>query len=315
MAAIVVEHVSKAFRRGLFGVGSTVHALQDVSFEVSAGEAIGIIGPNGAGKTTMLGCLLGFLRPDQGRVTVDGREPDELSVRARTGYLPERLVMDRWMSGSTFLRYHHALGGLPAASRRADCAALLDRVGLDPAARERAIGSYSRGMLQRIGVAQALLGRPQFVFLDEPISGVDPSGIVVIRGILEELRRSGATLVINSHQLDEVERLCDRIVFVRGGRVEALEVIRAGAELARRVRVRFSVSGRQPTDAELAGIGERLGSTLVSWSAPDARFQVKDDAAATALLGALIAAGWPVVEASAEESRLERLFSAAATTT
>ena len=302
MPDIVVEALVKTFRAG------HVRALDGVSLKIESGEAVGIIGPNGAGKTTLFGCLLGFLQPDSGRVTIDGRPSDDLAIRAATGYLPERLVMDRWMTGLDFLAYHHALARLPAASRHADGVAALDRVGLEREAGTKAIRSYSRGMLQRLGLAQALLGEPQLLFLDEPISGVDPAGILLFRRLLAEQRARGATLLVNSHQLDEVERLCDRVVFVEHGRVAAMETQAVGATAARGLRVRFSAStplAREPVEAAARG----AGAEVLEVTPPDARFRVADDAAATRLLAALIAAGLPVIEAVAEEGRLERLFS------
>ncbi len=307
MPAIVVERLTKTYARGLGPFAQPVRALDDVSLEVKPGESLGVIGPNGAGKTTLVGCLLGFLRPDAGTITVDGHAPDDLAVRAMTGYLPERLVMDRWMTGLDFLRFHHALARLDAAAREADCRALLERVGLDPAAGGQRVGRYSRGMLQRLGLAQALIGRPRLLFLDEPISGVDPAGIVLFRRLLSELRDQGTTLVINSHQLDEVERVCTRVVFVKQGRIEAMDTVRAGAEHARVLRVRLA-AGAAPDAARLAELGTGADARFEGWVAPHARWSVADDAGATRLLAALLAAGLPVVEASPEEGRLERLF-------
>src|SRR5262245_59993838 len=164
MTGIEVDGLSKTYRRR--ATGQTVRALADVSLRIEPGEAFGIIGPNGAGKTTFLGCLLGFLRPDAGRITIDGHAPDDLAVRSVTGYLPERLVLDRWMTGYGFLAYHHALAKLPAATRHADVTASLERVDLAGDAAGRGIRRYSRGMLQRLGLAQAMLGRPRYLFLD-----------------------------------------------------------------------------------------------------------------------------------------------------
>ncbi len=301
MPAIVVENLVKTFRAG------TVRALDGVSVALEPGEAVGIIGPNGAGKTTLLGCLLGFLRPDSGRVAIEGREPDDLANRAVTGYLPERLVLDRWMNGLDFLAYHHALARLPQASRRADCEAALAQVGLEPVAGRQPIRGYSRGMLQRLGLAQALLGEPRFLFLDEPISGVDPAGILLFRRLLAEQRARGATLLVNSHQLDEVERLCDRVVFVSKGRVESMTTQAAGATAARALRVRFA-GGVAPERATLEDAARAAGAELLDAVAAGTRFRVADDAGATRLLAALLAAHVPVVEAAAEEGRLERLF-------
>jgi ABC-2 type transport system ATP-binding protein len=309
VAAIVVEDLTKTYR------GGSVRALDGVSLQVEQGETLGIIGPNGAGKTTLLGCLLGFLRPDSGRIEVEGHAPDDLAVRAMTGYLPERLVLDRWMTGLDFLRHHHALANLPAETRGADCAAALERVGLEPAAGRQRIGRYSRGMLQRLGLGQALLGSPRLLFLDEPISGVDPAGVLLFRRLLAELTKSGATVLVNSHQLAEVERVCTRVVFVKQGRIEAMETERAGAEHARVVRIRLSAgAGYAPggTDLQprLAQAANGAGAALREWTSPVAHFAVADDAGVTRLLAALLAAGMPVIEVTPEEGRLERLFAA-----
>ncbi|TMQ72983.1 MAG: ABC transporter ATP-binding protein [Candidatus Eisenbacteria bacterium] len=203
--SIRVEGLSKSYRRGL--ALEPVRALKDVTLEIRSGEVFGIIGPNGAGKTTLLGCLLGFLRPDAGAVTIDDRRPDDLEVRRVTGYLPERLVLDRWMTGRGFLGYHHALAKLAPAHRGAEVEQALERVGLTAEAGARPIAKYSRGMLQRLGLAQALLGAPRYVFLDEPASGVDPAGIVLFRRLLNEVKGRGVTVVLNSHQLEQVERV------------------------------------------------------------------------------------------------------------
>lgn len=312
MPAIVVEELIKSYSRGVGGAGGRITALAGVTLAIEPGETVGVIGPNGAGKTTLFGCLLGFLRPDSGRILIDGRAVDDLAVRAATGYLPERLVLDRWMSGMAFMQYHHALAGLPDSSRHEHCQHLLDRVGLDREASGRRVGRYSRGMLQRLALAQALIGSPRFLYLDEPISGVDPAGIVVFREILTELSASGATVVINSHQLAEVERVCHRVVFVKQGKVEAMETMRVGASHARVLRVRLSTEQAVVPAERLSALAASAGATFRGWSAPDARFAVADDAGATRLISALLNGGVAVIEVSPEEGRLERLFTGAA---
>ena len=304
---IRVEGLSKSYRKLL--AAGPVRALAGVSLEIHAGEVFGVIGPNGAGKTTLFGCLLGFLRPDAGRITIDGRAPDDLAIRRVTGYLPERLVLDRWMSGRDFLAYHHALARLPASERRDEVESAIARVGLDREAASRPIRKYSRGMLQRLGLAQALLGAPRYVFLDEPASGVDPAGVVLFRRLLMEMKGRGVTILLNSHQLEQVERVCDRVAFVSGGRVEAVETLEAGAAMARVLRVRSlpGVLERQGREA-LAALARAAGAELSDLAAPQARFAVTDDDAAARLVAALVTAGIPVAEAAPEESRLERLF-------
>jgi ABC-2 type transport system ATP-binding protein len=284
-------------------------ALDDVTLTIAPGEAIGIIGPNGAGKTTFFGCLLGHLRPTSGTITIDGLSPDAMGVKAQVGFLPERLLFDRWMSGTRFLRYHHALAGLPQDSRPADCTAALEKVGLDASAGKKSLKTYSRGMLQRIGLAQALLAKPRWLFLDEPASGVDPAGVLLFRRLLAEARASGTTIVLNSHQLEQVERICDRVAFLRDGRVESIEVLHAGAEAKRHLRVRFGAFDGLMPDA-LRGLATGASAELVHALDParEAVFAVADDTGATRLLKALLAGGMPVVEARSEEGRLERLF-------
>ena len=287
-----------------------MRALDAVSLSVKPGEAFGIIGPNGAGKTTLLGCLLGLLRPDAGTIALDGRPADDLAVRCTTGYLPERLVLDRWMPGLDFLRYHHALAGLDAARRQAEAEGALERVGLTPADGRQAIRRYSRGMLQRLGLAQALLGTPRYLFLDEPISGIDPAGVLLFRRLLGEVRGRGTTLIINSHQLDEVERICDRVAFVRGGKVQSIETLAAGAAHARVLRVRWSASSDPAvvTHQRLSVFGAGVGATLDEVKPPEARYTVADDDGAARLIETLLAAGVRVIEATPESGRLERLF-------
>ena len=304
LSPIRVSEVTKTYRAG------SVRALDRVSLEIAPGETFGIIGPNGAGKTTLVGCLLGLLRPDSGTITLGGHAPDDLAVRRLTGYLPERLVLDRWMTGLDFLEYHHALARLDAVARRADCEAALARVGLEPAAGRQAIRRFSRGMLQRLGLAQAMLGSPRYVFLDEPISGVDPAGVMLFRRLLLELKATGATVIVNSHQLAEVEKICDRVAFVKGGQVQSIETVTAGAELQRVMAVRWAATTPESaiTAPALGAAAAGAGASLIGATPPVARFRVADDEGATRLLVALLNAGVRVVESSPEGGRLERLF-------
>ena len=240
---IRVESVSKSYG----GFGRKTRALIGVSLEVPRGETLGLIGPNGAGKTTLLSCLLGFLRPDAGSIRVDGMEPDDLAVRRRTGYMPERLGFDRELSGAAFLAHHWRLSGGDPRRTRDEVAQAAQRVGLPEEALRRKLRGYSRGMLQRIGVAQATLGTPDLLFLDEPASGTDPLGVAVVRDRIVEAKSRGATIVLNSHQLPEVEKVCDRVLFIEGGRLTREEVLRGHAATRRRALVRV-----RPDQAETA---------------------------------------------------------------
>jgi ABC-2 type transport system ATP-binding protein len=248
---ISVSNVSKTY--GWFG--RRTRALDGVSLEVRGGETLGLIGPNGAGKTTLLSCLLGFLRPDTGTISVDGKAPDDLSIRARTGYMPERLGFDRDLSGGAFLAHHWRLSGGDPARAALEAAAAAARVGLDGGVLSRRLRTYSRGMLQRIGVAQATLGSPDLLFLDEPASGTDPLGVAVVRERILEARTRGATIVLNSHQLAEVEKVCDRVVFIDRGRLTQTETLRGDAATHRRAIVRVPPDRAADAGAALSDAG------------------------------------------------------------
>ena len=246
---ILVENVSKTYGR------RRVKALDGVSLEIARGETVGLIGPNGAGKTTLLSCLLGFLRPDSGSIRIDGRAVDDLAIRARPGYMPERLGFDRDLTGADFLAFHWRLAGGEPSRTAAEVAAAAERVGLEADALTRKLRTYSRGMLQRIGVAQATLRDPDLLFLDEPASGTDPLGVVTVRERILEARRRGATIVLNSHQLPEVERLCDRVVFIDRGRLTHTETLTGDAASRRRVTIRVPESDATRASEALASAG------------------------------------------------------------
>ncbi len=248
---ITVENVTKTYGR----LGRRTRALDGVSLEVRRGETIGLIGPNGAGKTTLLSCLLGFLRPDSGRLAVEGRAVDDLWVRARTGYMPERLGFDRDLSGATFLSVHWRLSGGDPARERVEIPAAAERVGLDRSALGKKLRTYSRGMLQRIGMAQATLREPALLFLDEPASGTDPLGVAIVREQILAAKARGATIVLNSHQLSEVERVCDRVVFIDHGKLTRTETLTGEAASRRRAVVRVPADRLEAARAALSAAG------------------------------------------------------------
>jgi ABC-2 type transport system ATP-binding protein len=299
-AGIFVEGLQKTYR------GGKVRALDSVTLEIREGEIFGLIGPNGAGKTTFIGCLLGLLFPDRGTILIDGKLPDSFAVRRMTGYLPERLSFDRWMTGRQFVAYHHALAGGRSDSRGADVENVLARVELERDCWERPLKKYSRGMLQRLGLAQALVGRPRFLFLDEPSSGLDPVGVVALRRLLDSLRDEGVTVILNSHQLDQIERVCDRVAFLKRGAIETVEDLRRRTNAPRVVRARWMAGKGPPEAAALAGRID--GVSLLQVADSGARFSVAGDDAAFTLLQALLAAGARVTELSPDEERLERFF-------
>ncbi len=298
---ISVQSVSKTYGR----LGRRTRALDGVSLEVARGETLGLIGPNGAGKTTLLSCLLGFLRPDAGRLSVAGRAVDDLWVRARTGYMPERLGFDRELTGASFLAFHWRLSGGDPRRTDAEVTAAADRVGLERPALAKKLRTYSRGMLQRIGVAQATLGSPEFLFLDEPASGTDPLGVAIVREQILAAKRRGATIVLNSHQLPEVERVCDRVVFIDHGRLSRSETLRGEAASRRRASIRVPEGRAGEALAALAASG------IAAEAGPDSsvRLAGSGEADVARAVKALALADLPVLEVRSS-AELEELFRA-----
>jgi ABC-2 type transport system ATP-binding protein len=221
-AAIEFRSVSKVYHR-IFSE-ERVAALSDVSFDVTPGEVCAFLGPNGAGKTTSISILMGFFFADSGEIRVLGYPPGDVRAKARIGFLPENFAFYKYLTGPKLLRLHLALAGRDSTGPEADSriAQMLARVKLNGYENLK-IGRYSRGMVQRIGIAQALLCDPQLVILDEPTSGLDPSGRREVLQILAGLKAEGRTVFLSSHILPEVEQICDRVVIIDRGKL-----IRAG---------------------------------------------------------------------------------------
>ena len=193
-------------------------AVTDVSFEVGRAEVVGLLGPNGAGKTSVIKMLLGLVRADAGEVLLLGRPATDPDARARVGYLPELFRYQPWLSATEVLELHSRLSGVDvSAAQQREC---LDLVGLGERTGDR-VGGFSKGMQQRLGLAVALVARPELVVLDEPTSALDPLGRVDVRDIVLRLRSSGVAVLLNSHLIGEVERVCDRVVILDRGRVAA----------------------------------------------------------------------------------------------
>lgn len=192
--------------------------VDGLTLTVGQGEVFGFLGPNGAGKSTTVKMLLGLVLPTGGELSVLGGTPADPAIRARLGFLPEQFRFQTWMTGEEFLHFHGRLAGLKADELRRRVPQVLETVGLGGRGRETLSG-YSKGMLQRCGLAGAILAHPKLVFLDEPTSALDPIGRVEVREIIERLRAEGVSVFLNSHLLSEVEQVCDRVAFVKRGQV------------------------------------------------------------------------------------------------
>ena len=214
--AIRVSDVSKIFptpfRR------RRVIALQHLNLEIAPGEIYGLLGPNGSGKSTTLKIILGLIQPTRGSVRVFGRDHSTVAVRRDIGFLPENAYFHKFLTGAETLRFHARLSGLGSRESKPRIAELLETVGLTRAADAR-LSTYSKGMLQRIGLAQAVIHRPKILVLDEPTAAVDPAGSRDIQNLIASLKKTGTTILLSSHLLTQVQEVCDRVGILHRGKL------------------------------------------------------------------------------------------------
>jgi ABC-2 type transport system ATP-binding protein len=260
---IQICDVVKDFRPG-FGLRKK-RVLHGISFSVKRGEIFGFVGPNGAGKTTTLKVLMGLIRATSGSATILGHDITETAYRKEIGFLPENAYFYDYLTGRELLDFYARLSGVGAKHREERVSTLLEWVGLSDAADQR-IRTYSKGMAQRVGIAQALVHDPSVVFLDEPMSGLDPIGRKEIRDLILRLRAEGKTVFMNTHILSDVEMVCDRVAIIVAGKImyqgctedflsddkHMFEIVISGVrpELVSTLEERFA--------AELRGVGERV---------------------------------------------------------
>ncbi|MBU6410570.1 MAG: ABC transporter ATP-binding protein [Verrucomicrobia bacterium] len=210
-----VEYKGRDFRQG------PKVALQGLDLEVNSGEVFGFLGPNGAGKTTTINVLLGFLPPTKGAASLFGIDVRQPIARRRIGYLPEMTYYYKFLTADELLRFYSKIFGLSGAEMDRRIDAVLNLVELQEA-RKRLIKTYSKGMQQRVGLAQALINNPDLLILDEPTSGLDPVGRMKVRAIIQRLKNEGKTVFFASHELGEVETVCDRVAIIAGGELKAM---------------------------------------------------------------------------------------------
>jgi ABC-2 type transport system ATP-binding protein len=234
-SAIAVQGLTKVFPVPFHRTRGVV-AVKDLSLRIEPGEVYGLLGPNGSGKSTTLKIILGLVSPTRGRTEIFGRDSRLVESREAVGFLPENPYFYKYLSGEETLRFFGRLCGMRGATLKNRVNELLDLVGLAKA-RDRRLGTYSKGMLQRIGLAQALIHDPRLVVLDEPTAGVDPAGSREIRDLIMDLKGRGITVLLSSHLLAQAQEICDRIgilangVLVREGRLQELIAIENQTEL------------------------------------------------------------------------------------
>ncbi len=252
-AALVVQDLHKAYRRGFWGRPAQP-ALRGVSFEVPRGQVFALLGHNGAGKTTTMKAILGLVRLQRGRIEIGGVDARRPEARARVGYLPESPSFHDNLTARELLDFHGRLCGLDAARRRARIASCLEDVGMAEHAGRR-VGACSKGMRQRIGLAQALLGEPELLILDEPQSGLDPQGRRQVRDILLARKRAGVTILFSSHIVPDVEAVADQVAMIHHGQVtEIRDLARRGTSAG--YLVRLAQPGAAPA---LVGVADAAG--------------------------------------------------------
>jgi ABC-2 type transport system ATP-binding protein len=293
--ALESQALAKTYR-GVFSRRGQ-QALRGLDLTVPAGVAFGLIGPNGAGKTTFIKLLLGVARPTSGSVRVLGGDPEDLSVRRRIGYLPERLHLPRAFTPRQYLASVARLKGVALPGR--ELLALLGRVGLGAEAGRR-IGGFSKGMRQRLGLAAALVGAPELLVLDEPTDGIDPIGRMEVRALLAEERARGATIFLNSHLLAETERVCDRVAILAAGRLVREGTLEELCGNRQRWRVRFAPGAPA---ALLEAAGFRASPVAGQWTV-----EADEPAALNAALDRARAAGALMVELGRDAQELEEVL-------
>ncbi|MEI6082966.1 MAG: ABC transporter ATP-binding protein [Verrucomicrobiota bacterium] len=254
---IEVVGLQKVFRD--FWRRPKVKAVNDVSFTVKRGEVFGLLGPNGSGKSTTLKMILGLLYPTSGQVRVLGRSPRDVKTKARIGYLPEESYSYPYLTSQETLTFYGMLFDLPAGERRVRTEQLLDMIGLRHA-RRRQVGEFSKGMARRIGLAQALINDPDLVILDEPTSGLDPIGCRQVKDLIRALAARGKTVLLSSHLLSDVEDVCDRVIILYNGKVQALGTINELLEQKTQYRLTMPEVSAAGMERILAAVRAELGN-------------------------------------------------------
>lgn len=296
--AIEFSSISKSYRRRFRR--TEVDALSSVSFEVQRGEVCAFLGPNGAGKTTSMNILMGFIFPSLGSSRVFGFEPGDVRAKAKIGFLPENFAFYRYLNAEKLLRFHLQLSGRESTDAEGLIGSLLHQVKLD-SYRHLKIGKYSRGMMQRLGLAQALIGNPELLVLDEPTSGLDPAGRKEVRDLILQLKAQGKTVFLSSHLLSEVEQVCDRVIVVDHGRVVGTGTMQQMLEQNNRVEI--------VVDQVSPELEETIKAQGASVTREDNRVRIHvEPEHKRAVAEAVWAAGGDVISLSPVKASLEEVF-------
>jgi ABC-2 type transport system ATP-binding protein len=291
--AIQTQNLRKVFKNKV--------AVGNLSLSVRRGEIFGFLGPNGAGKSTSIKMLLGLVKPSGGEAYVLNVPASNVEIRRKIGFLPEDFRFYHWLTAAELLALHGRLSGVPAATLRERVPAYIDLVGLTPH-RDKRLQAFSKGMLQRIGLAQALIHEPELIFLDEPTSGLDPMGRRLVRDIIRSQRERGATVFLNSHILSEIEITCDEVVFIRDGEVVTSRDLRT----TRAEEIRVVIRARKLTPEAIAGLAPWTTSAVLEDELLTLATPTQD--VLPDILRHLVAAGADVYQFTPQKLSLEDLF-------
>jgi ABC-2 type transport system ATP-binding protein len=303
MPAIEINNLTKDYELGFFRKRS-VRALDDLSLSIDHGQIFGFLGANGAGKTTTLKLLMRLIFPTTGSARILGHDIQDVSMHQRIGYLPENPYFYDYLTAREFLDYCGEIFGLRAANRKKRTADLLARVKLDEKRWDTQLRKFSKGMLQRVGLAQSLVNDPEIVFLDEPMSGLDPVGRREVRDLIATLRDEGKTVFMCSHILSDIEVLCDRVAILKGGRlaqVGHLDELRQTTEGPNRMEV-------LATNADAETLRKHLADADIAPTPRGLRIEIASEHEIEGVVAALRKAGGKVVSIQPVTQSLEELF-------
>lgn len=300
MAVVRMEGLGKIYRRGFWG--TKVPALNDLNLEIEAGEIFGFLGPNGAGKTTTLKILLRIIYPTKGKAWILDQEIGSPGLQHRVGYMPENPYFYRFLTADEFLNFFCHLAGVPKEKRKKRIDELISLVGLEHARKNR-IGEYSKGMTQRIGLAQALLHEPDIIFMDEPLSGLDPIGRHDMRNMILRLQEQGKTIFFCSHILSDVESICERVAILNKGHLLKMGAISELLE-ARIKEVEVKLRGGEP--GKIKQWEERASRVSRRGEVTELLFKKEEDA--SALVENIHVTGATLLSLQPQRANLEEYF-------
>lgn len=303
---ISTQEIAKTYRRGILW-SRPFQALKGVTLDVGRGQIFGLLGPNGAGKTTLIKILLGIVRKTSGQATVMGFPAGSMEARRHVGYLPENHRIPRHLTANTAMEYYGQLSGMSLREIRSERPRLLEMVGLRGRERDRVAG-YSKGMLQRLGLAQSMLHRPPLIILDEPTDGVDPVGRKEIRDVLRRLVSEGHTILMNSHLLQEIEMVCDRVAILDKGcliRVGTVQDLKSDIGEA---PMQFQLLGTPDAAREVFSVHAHARIVEVAPGYLQVDVPMSDQPAVDAAIDAIRQAGLSIYKVARRERTLEEVF-------